>query len=412
MGVIDIKNFWSVLKVSWFKRALDTEDVWVDYLKLLLREQGINDLTIIFDLGDVSLRHLGDRINHPFWKDAFNALADVKLGYHLSHQERLFQSPIFETQAVARDPGDPETCFRKIDFQDLAQHVSNFQDLRVGNTIKCLQDLELENVRPNNFVGYHSIFTAFRRTQDWIQDPIYPNKTENFKEYIQKSKGTSGFRKIIQISQGQTLRDFQITHTWEEKMGIELDDNLWKNAFSKFYKFWIEPKFKYLQFRLINRILGTNHLVARFDPNIEDTCTFCNMLGNNDNEETISHLFFQCTPIQQLWTEIAQWEPMEKLGFRNNIEDILIYANKPGFKHQYLLNSAIIWIKFYIWSCKKSHSIPSPEGAKRCVLYESVVLHHLLENKKGKSDFDIFENPERFSMSEGGYFRNAILAVD
>ena len=43
MGVIDIKNFWSVLKVSWFKRALDTEDVWVDYLKLLLSEQGIND---------------------------------------------------------------------------------------------------------------------------------------------------------------------------------------------------------------------------------------------------------------------------------------------------------------------------------------------------------------------------------
>ena len=128
MGVIDIKQFWAVLKVGWFKRALISNDFWVDYLRLMLTEKGVHNISDLMKMGDIALRNLSESLEHPFWKDALNALADVKLGYHLSHQERLLQSPIFHTEIVLRVAGRNDTCFKPQELPDLSEFASTFQD--------------------------------------------------------------------------------------------------------------------------------------------------------------------------------------------------------------------------------------------------------------------------------------------
>ena len=168
-----------------------------------------------------------------------------------------------------------------------------------------------------------------------------------------------------------------------------------------------------MQFRILNRILGTNHLVARFAnilEEIEDRCTFCELDGVDANEETICHLFYQCDQVNQIWIDLAQWEPLNILGFIPSIENVLIYSVKPGTRHQTILNATIMWVKHYIWRCKKGGIFPTLEGAKRVIMYESVVQHCLLERKNKYSDFDIFEHPNRYARGENGYFKVALIA--
>ena len=60
---------------------------------------------------------------------------------------------------------------------------------------------------------------------------------------------------------------------------------------------------------------------------------------------------------------------------------------KPGTRHQTILNASIMWVKHYIWRCKRGSVLPTLEGAKRVVLYES---GHKNERKTSKMGISFY----------------------
>ena len=56
------------------------------------------------------------------------------------------------------------------------------------------------------------------------------------------------------------------------------------------------------QYRLLNYILFTNNKLFKIGLSLTDQCTFCNL-----NEETLYHLFFECSRVQAFWECFVDW---------------------------------------------------------------------------------------------------------
>jgi hypothetical protein len=401
MNVIDLEQFWSVLKISWFTRALDSDDIWAHYLNELLQEQEIENVEALLKLGDLRLQKVASIITHPFWQDAIYCLASLKKAYHCSHQERLFQTTPYETALFLRTKNEQNSCFLENEFPAMRRWLHSVQDVRIGNSIAEYNQI----TRPKaNFVAYSQLYKQVIKAQNELEDPLYPNKTASFRSFLLKNKGTANFRKLLNKNGQKNLEDFNITKIWHGKLGKTLAMDVWKKAFSKYLKFWIDPKFKYFQFRTLNRILGVNHLTSKFGIGIDDHCTFCK-LQNIFVPETIEHILYQCPHAIAVWNDLILWEPFRLLGMDLSIEKVIIYMDKPGLTHQWLVNAALIWTKYYIWTCKCKDTLPTSIQAKYYVKKNAKIAFYIHECKGKNSDFDIFESPENFERNGNSVIR-------
>jgi len=61
-------------------------------------------------------------------------------------------------------------------------------------------------------------------------------------------------------------------------------------------------------FKMHNNILGQNNRVAHFVANVEPTCTFCTLSGDEEaQEETTLHLFYTCPHIENISAPFFTW---------------------------------------------------------------------------------------------------------
>ena len=58
----------------------------------------------------------------------------------------------------------------------------------------------------------------------------------------------------------------------------------------------LDSKLREFQFKLLYRIIYTNHYLYKFKFLSEDVCSYC-----KNSEETYEHVFFECNKIKELW---------------------------------------------------------------------------------------------------------------
>ena len=101
------------------------------------------------------------------------------------------------------------------------------------------------------------------------------------------------------------------------------------------------------QYRLLNYILFTNAKLLKIGLLLTDQCTFCNV-----NEETLYHLFFECSHVQVFWECFVEWWTVvanENLSL--TLKDVIL-----GFPERNdILNYLLILSKLFIWECRKSN---------------------------------------------------------
>ena len=91
---------------------------------------------------------------------------------------------------------------------------------------------------------------------------------------------------------------------------------------------------------------------------------------------------------------------MKILGYRAEIEETLIYADRPGIKHTQLLGSAIILGKYYIMECRNNKKLPTEFGIKCAIMTQANFINYMQTITKAKlGGFDIFECPWNYERS-------------
>ena len=69
-----------------------------------------------------------------------------------------------------------------------------------------------------------------------------------------------------------------------------------------------ENRIKESQFQIHRNCLYTNSRVNKFNVQVSPFCTFCQQNPNIvPIIEKISHLFYDCEPVQKLWIEVGYW---------------------------------------------------------------------------------------------------------
>ena len=105
-------------------------------------------------------------------------------------------------------------------------------------------------------------------------------------------------------------------------------------------------KLRYLQYRILNRILTTNTKIAYWDKSISSNYTFC-----FEKSETLLHVLFHCKKVKQMWVSLEKWlKHFQNISVEFN-PSLIILNNYEGMNNQFV-NMVIIVMKQYIYSTK------------------------------------------------------------
>ena len=83
---------------------------------------------------------------------------------------------------------------------------------------------------------------------------------------------------------------------------LEVSENEIFEAYSYIYKSTIDVKMRTFQFRLLHRYIALNNFLFRIKISETDKCMFCNL-----EKETLSHLFYYCVEVRNLWLHLKTW---------------------------------------------------------------------------------------------------------
>ena len=356
IGMLNVYTFLSAMKITWLRRTC---------VESSLREYVTDIYPMFTDLrkyGGEYANILMRRVKNPFWKDV------------LKHYKKL------QTKCFPQEVGDflAECIHYNINIirDKKVVHLRHWVDneiLYVRQLInqdgKYLHFSEFKNKFPQvriDFVMYEGILSAIRQFQKKAQIELVGGESAaDTKAWNVIYKGN----KTVQ----ETLARSEIVSTgvqkWNTKVDIELD---WKKVFRKCKTTTKDMRLRWFQLRLLHRIVPTNkflHLCKLVDSPL---CTFC-----NQEEETISHLFWDCHVAQKFWTDFVNLLKSKCVGCADlTVNKILVlFGVDDRLKTDIVIDLFILIAKYYLYKCKL-------EGTRPIMgVFHTILKHRYLVEK-------------------------------
>ena len=105
------------------------------------------------------------------------------------------------------------------------------------------------------------------------------------------------------------------------------------------------PKYRSFQYRILQRGLVTNIQLQKWNITSTDLCTFC-----AQERETMSHLFFECDKVQEIWTQLIEWLQTRFLLRDQIVNPQAILLNRMVEKRNHAINFICLLTKQYIYA--------------------------------------------------------------
>ena len=291
LNMLDIRLFDKSLKTSWVGKLFRKHSSWVEVIKEIcpnvknIRENGPEYTNILIR-----------QIDNPFWTDTLTYYKEFTQKYSINKwQSYISQSFLFnknvriDNKIITYDIFNRNGIFLIFHLKS-GQHFMNFQ--------------QFTQAYPNaniNFMLFNSVVSAIKGYEsklkfdyEHIENLNSQNQT-TIQFLINIKKGSSKIYKILNehINVPTGVRKWQNEH---EVM------NRWNEAFHLLINTTTDTKLLWLQFRILHHCLTTNRSVAKYKPEQNDLCEFC-----HEHSESIDHLLWQCTVIQQFWTRLSEY---------------------------------------------------------------------------------------------------------
>ena len=140
---------------------------------------------------------------------------------------------------------------------------------------------------------------------------------------------------------------------WERDLGVQRNF-CWETAFNNIYNTSDDISLRWLQFRIIHRIIPTNKLLKLFGIIQSDKCQRCPEI-----EENLMHLFYSCPKVLELWqslSQICRVPPLDGVSVMLNVSE---GSNSFPKRSMRLL---ILIAKDYVWQCRRRSLRPNLRG--------------------------------------------------
>ena len=148
---------------------------------------------------------------------------------------------------------------------------------------------------------------------------------------------------------------FKYAEITETVIGLDNSKKLntvWDTSF-------FDNSMKTFVFKLHNNQLGTNTRVSHFVRGHNRACTFCTInLNEEDNNETISHLFFDCMQTENLLEQF--YSRIFNVDYRMATRSEYFVGFQTACESDNkLLDLLTLLAKKFIWDCKLRYTIPT-----------------------------------------------------
>ena len=359
LGMVDILQFWSSLKVSWLRRLLKSKAFWPTILELNIQKlMGTNISAInILQLGPNLFTSLGKKINNKFWKHVFIAVMPLMQGAIFCNPENILLSPFWDNPNILRrnKPIKPSA------YPSLSTKISTMADFYVNgsNIFESKADLEEKfnvEILEEDLVELHYVITNTRQRlgvkPDTLTEPYYPIQPLLINIANLTKTGCSAYYKLLKKKQclSNTVRVRE--EKWHQELHCNYGVEFWNKSYTLLSNLKYDNKMKWLQYQINRNSLFTNYRVNKFKPNISPLCSFCPDpdIENFPRFELISHLFFDCDHVLNLWQNIKTWLATQNTVLPLDRAQLLFGVHNE--KCNSTLNYVILCAKSFIWKAK------------------------------------------------------------
>ena len=92
--MIDLEVFWKSLKISWFRRLLNSDSSWLNLLSSDIKEKGGVSISELHFFGGLRLKKLAKKLKNPFWSSVLVAGSELTKSISYAHPEKNGLFPI------------------------------------------------------------------------------------------------------------------------------------------------------------------------------------------------------------------------------------------------------------------------------------------------------------------------------
>ena len=112
---------------------------------------------------------------------------------------------------------------------------------------------------------------------------------------------------------------------------------------------------KWLQIRIVHRILATNIVLKEMGVKANDLCTFC-----EDERDSIDHVFWKCNYARLYWTGLENAIHVScahAVNFKFT-EKLVLFGTDDNIRTDHVIDFIIVLAKSFLYSCKLNNRIP------------------------------------------------------
>ena len=215
------------------------------------------------------------------------------------------------------------------------------------------------NITEETLIELHYIFNCAHRNlgiQDGSLAPtFYPFQPLLISIANQVKKGCSVYYRYIRKKENLNTNLTERERKWHQELNCVFGVEYWNKIYSLTASIKKENKMKYLQFQINRNNLFTNYRVNKFKPNISPYCTFCSIRDRGDLDpgpplELVSHLFYECDSVLNLWIQIKDW--LKTLNIDIPLERKYLLFGCQDQPSKSVPNYIILCNKYFIWKAK------------------------------------------------------------
>ena len=357
LKMINVRNFIKSMKISWVRRLLFEEKSWSNIIKLKIVCEKL------LTCGTDYISNVIPNIQNKFWSDVFKAWEEFTKHTDFDNDNPA-KTPIFLNKNILI--GNSSVIY-KTWFDKGIKFINDILDEN-DNFLKYEDFKRKYNVQ-TNFIEYNGLIAAIKQwlkltkrknklikiTAPYVPNHIFPLiKSKKHKQIIYIT-----FNKIKKIESPKGI------NKWIDTFNLANEDV--PKILHIPFKTTKNTKLKWFQYRVNHRILCTNKFLNKIGNAENGLCTFC-----NESDETIEHLLWECTKIQDLLTEFEDF-CFETLQIRIlfNKQTFLLgkYSTGTNFQAENLI---LLHTKYYVYSMRCLSKQLSLQGLilsiKNCIL--------------------------------------------
>ena len=339
INMINIEHFITALKITWIRRLVKYQH---SPIKTLF-ESTITTVDNFFNLGYEYMEKKIKNIRNKFWQDTLSSWVYMCKTIQPKNYTELYTLPIWHNPLLSKYPLFLPDLYNK-GINLIGDLLTNTGD--IITTEELLNKTKLTTINPLHYIRLKSLIKSLLNNHNFkpynLQKPVCPL---TYTITTKSNKGSKDFYNLLQSTQ-----ELKPLSKWENTLNHQLPDPYRRLIYKSCFKTVKDNYLSYLQFKIINNILGTRSLLFKMSISDNHLCSFC-----GEYEETITHLFYECKLVNLLWKTLYDW-----IAHKTNIRIIPnITAAILGYTDPYpnpvIINTLNMITKAYIFYSSRNN---------------------------------------------------------